>query len=110
MENNAIYQRLKGVVGNYSIEELRAVTYQQTRELLDEHFTLGFWKNMKRAAMYYLTDKSDVATKNTLRDKLVGDKDVWLQNNFPNAVFEHGRELDKRFVKVWLDGKPEEVV
>jgi len=60
---------------------------------------------MKIAAMCYPTDKSDDAVKTALRGELVGGKRVWLDNNFPDVVFESGREMGKRKITIWLDGK-----
>jgi len=42
MTNNAKYQQFKEIVENYNTEELRAMTYQQARALLNERFTLSF--------------------------------------------------------------------
>ena len=88
--------------GDISLEQLKSADYWQVRTLTDERFSYTFFKNIKSAAIQYFQNKKDIATQGQLKTLIV--------SQFPDVEFEHQRIDDKRLIKVWLDGKPEEPI
>ena len=104
MKNHALYILLKQIAtdGNYTVEHVEGVTKAQIESLLDTS-DLGdaFVANMKRSLANCLRDRDDEATMQELKGVAL----AWLDNNFPDAETERGREHGKPFIKIFLEGK-----
>ncbi len=99
-----IRQKIKQKIddGSITLEQLETADYWQVRALTDERFSETFFKSFKIAAVQYFQNKKDVVTQGQLKSLIV--------SQFPDVEFERERFGDKRLVKVWLDGKPEEPI
>ena len=107
MKNHPLYKRLKQIVldGDYTIEQVKSLRFGQAVELLEtREFDGTFLNNMKRGLIDAIRGRNDVANTETVKGKIK----TWLNNNYPDWEIEHGREGDKPFVKIWLEGKPGE--
>jgi hypothetical protein len=100
----SMYTQLKQILGNdYTIEQVESATRQQVINLLGtDDFTQTQLGNVKKLLIRDVKEKEDIANMLSIRDEII--------SCFPSAEFDKGRIGTKRFVTVWLDGKPEEVV
>jgi len=105
MKNHLLYKKLKQIAldGNYTIEQVQNASFNQVAAILGTRdFTLTFLNNMKRGIIDTLRNRDDEDNMQALRIVAM----AWLNANFPNWKAERGRESDKPFVKIWLEGKP----
>jgi len=105
MNNHPFYKKLKQIAlgGNYSIEQVRRLRFNQAADLLGSHdFTVTFFNNMKRGVIVSLRNRDDKANMEQLKQTAK----AWLDANFPNWEAERGREGDKPYVTIWLEGRP----
>ncbi len=105
MNNHPFYKKLKQIAldGNYSIEQVQALSFNQAADLLGTRdFTVTFLNNMKRGVIDALRNRDDKANMEQLKQTAK----AWLDANFPNWEAERGREGGKPYVTVWLEGKP----
>lgn len=106
MKNHPLYKKLKQIAlnANYSIERIQNASFNQVVELLGaHHFTLAFFNNMKRELVEVLRDRDDEEALRQLRQQTK----TWLDVNFPKWEAERGRMDNRRFIIIWLEGKPE---
>jgi hypothetical protein len=111
MRNNALYLQLKHAAsnGNYTVEQAKSITKAQIESILGTSIGDNFYANMKNVLVNQLSDEADDADMKDLREQLIGGSRQWLGNHFPNAEFERGQENGKKYIKIWLAGKPEVV-
>ncbi len=105
MKNHPKYVALKQIAldGNYTVEQIRALTFNQATTLLGEKPpSITFLENAKRGIVMALGDRDDKANLQQLKSKVK----TFLDNNFPDWEAERGREGEKPYVKIWLKGKP----
>jgi len=108
MENHPIYRDFKQLAlqDHYSIEYVEGLGFNEAAELLGRgDFTQTFLNNMKRGVVAVLQDRDDEADLQGLRSQLIDGNRRWLQENFPDAQFERGRQADKPYITIWLRGK-----
>jgi hypothetical protein len=105
MNNHTFYKKLKQIAldGNYSIEQVQALSFNQAADLLGTRdFTVTFLNNMKRGVIDALQNRDDKANMEQLKQTAK----AWLDAHFPDWEAEKGREGGKPFVTIWLEGKP----
>jgi len=105
MKNHPIYIRLKQIAldGDYTVEQVRALTFKQAAGLLGERgFTSTFLDNAKRGILMALQNRDDKANLQQVKSKVK----TFLDANFPGWEAEHGRDSDKPYVTIWLKGRP----
>ena len=105
MNNHPFYKKLKQIAldGNYSIEQVQALSFNQAADLLGTRdFTVTFLNNMKSGIADALQNRDDKANMEQLKQTAKN----WLDTHFPDWEAEKGREGDKPFVIIWLEGKP----
>jgi len=105
MNNHPFYKKLKQIAldGNYSIEQVQALSFNQAANLLGTRdFTVTFLNNMKRGVIDALRNRDDKANTKQLKQTVK----TWLDTNFPDWEAESGRQGSKPFVTIWLEGKP----
>ncbi len=105
MKNHPLYKKLKQIAldGNCTIEQVENAGFNQVAELLGtRNFSLAFLNNMKWGIVMALQNRDDEQNMQQLKQTAKS----WLDANFPDWQAERGRESDKPFVKVWLEGKP----
>lgn len=105
MNNHPFYKKLKQIAldGNYSIEQIQALNFNQAADLLGTlDFTVTFLNNMKRGLVDALRNRDDEATMKQLKQPIK----AWLNESFPDWEAERGREGGKPYVTIWLEGKP----
>lgn len=105
MQNHPLYIKLRQIAldGNYTIQQVRDATYNQVAELLGERgFGNAFLTNMKRLLITEMQGVQDEENMQQLKQTAKS----WLDANFPDWEAERGREDDKSFVTIWLNGKP----
>ena len=109
MQKNALYLQLKQIAteNNYTIEHIQSLTADRIKELLELGGVYdGFVANLKDALLKEWQNKYDQTFLQNLKSQLIDGSRVWLQNNFPKAEFEMGAQNGKRFVRIWLNGRP----
>lgn len=105
MQNHPCYQKLEQVAldGNYTIEQVRALNFTQASALLGERpASFAFLENVKKGIIKALQDREDEVNLQQIETKIA----TWLDGNFPDWKAERGREGDKPFVIIWMEGKP----
>ncbi len=105
MKNHLFYKKLKQTAldGNYSIEQVQALSFNQAADLLGTRdFTITFLNNMKRGVIDALRNRDDKANMEQLKQTAK----TWLDANFPDWEAERDREDGKPYVKIWLEGRP----
>ncbi len=105
MRNHPLYQKLEQTAldGNYTIEQVQDLDIDQASGLLGTRvFSLTFLNNMKRNIITVLHNRDDELNLQQLKQKAK----TWLDENSPSWEAERGREGDKPFVTIWLQGKP----
>lgn len=105
MKNHPLYKTLKQIAldGNYTIEQVQGLKFNQAADLLGTRsFSLAFLNNMKRGIITALQNRDDENNLQQLKQKAKN----WLDANFPDAKAEKGRQSDKPYITVWLEGKP----
>ena len=105
MKNHPLYKKLKQIVldGGYSIKQINGLKFGQAAELLESRdFTVTFLNNMKSGIADALQNRDDKVNM----EKLKQTAKNWLDTHFPDWEAEKGREGDKPFVTIWLEGKP----
>jgi len=106
MKNHPLYKKLKQIAldGNYTIEQIQNARFNQVAELLESRdFTVAFLNNMKRGIIDALQNRYDEQTL----QRLTQEAKNWLDVNFPDWQAERGRQGNKLYVTIWLEGKPE---
>lgn len=66
-------------------------------------FSMAFLTNMKSLLIVEMQEQQDENDVQQLKQTAK----AWLDANFPDWQAERGKESDKPFVKIWLEGKPE---
>ena len=105
MKNHPLYKKLKQLAldGNYTIEQVQLLDFNKAVNLLGERtFTGTFLSNMKRGVIDALQDRGDNRNVQSLKQVTKN----WLDVNFPDWKAERGRQGDKPYVTIWLEGKP----
>jgi len=105
MKNHPFYKKLKRIAldGNYAIEQVQALGFNKTAELLQTRdFTVTLLNNMKRDIIASLHNRDDKANMEQLKQTVK----TWLNANFPDWEAESGRQGNKSYVTIWLEGKP----
>lgn len=106
MRNNPIYKRLKQIAldGGYTIEQVEKLDFNKAAQLLGsrEGLTVTFVSKMKAGIVAAIKNRDDEQAMHQLKD-VARD---WLDRYFPDWEAERGRESDKPYVKIWLEGKP----
>lgn len=105
MNNHPFYKKLKQIAldGNYSIEQVQALSFNQAADLLGTRdFTVTFLNNMKRGVIDVLRNRDDKANMEQLKQTVK----TWLDANFEDWEAERGRQGNKPFITIWLEGKP----
>tara|TARA_Y100000310_G_scaffold74383_1_gene70601 strand:+ start:1802 stop:2131 length:330 start_codon:yes stop_codon:yes gene_type:complete len=107
MRNNPVYVQLLqyALDHDYTIAQVEGATAQQVANVLgiDKSELPNNFENARSLLIRDLQERDDNATLAEVKSRV----QTWLDNNFPDWEGEKGREGDKRFVKIWLDGKPE---
>ena len=62
-----------------------------------------YWPGIKRLLLMDLQHHADIADMEALK----ATAKAWLDANFPDWQAERGREGDKPYVTIWLEGRPE---
>ena len=104
MNNHPFYKKLKQIAldGNYSIEQVQGLRFGQAVELLETRdFSITFLNNMKRGIVDVLRNHNDKANMEQLKQTAK----AWLDANFPDWEAERGRQGNKSYVTIWLEGK-----
>ena len=114
---NPLYLQLKQIAadGGYTAAQVRDATKDQVAALLSQAGDAGFWSGGNVGFFTALRDtlaeelqrQEDTAAMAALRDYLRTGGRVWFDDNFPDAQFDKGRCRDKRYVILWLDGRPD---
>ena len=108
MRYNPLYARLKQIAldNNYTIDEVQGLTKQQIADQVQlsiDDFSDDFFANIKTVIVSDFESIRDHSMLGVVKSQL----EPWLVEEYPDAEFERGKENDKRFIKIWLDGKPE---
>ena len=107
MRSNSTFKQFQTMIAASTESQVNAVTKTQAESTLGVTMTDTFLANMKSLVINDLNE-ADFQTKfDRIKDQLVGGGSVWLTNNYPAVEFEKGRQDGKRFVTIWLDGKPQ---
>ena len=106
-----MYTQLKQTLGeDYTAEDVESATYEQAESITRQQvtdllgtddFTQTMLANVRKLLIRDAAEENNIAAMLSIEDEII--------SIFPNAQFERGCIADKRFVTVWLDGKPEEV-
>lgn len=98
-----MYVQLKQILGeDYTIEQVESATRQQVINLLGtDDFTQTLLANVKKLLIRDVIEKNNIAAVQSIKDEII--------SLFPDVEFEKGSIGEKRYVIVWLEGKPEEV-
>jgi len=89
--------------GGYTVKQVQGANFNQVAELLESRdFSLTFLNNMKRGIIDALQSRDDKNNLQQLKQKAKS----WLDTNFPEWKAERGRDGDKPYVTIWLEGKP----
>lgn len=106
MKNHPHYKKLKQIAldGNYTIDQVQNASFNQVAELLETRdFSLAFLNNMKRGIIDTLQNRDDEEDLQGLKQQA----ETWLDAHFPDWQAERGRQGNKPYVTIWLEGKPE---
>lgn len=109
MKNRPEYKILLPFLGSMTVNQIKNATAEQMEALVgddDNYPAKKFAKYLRSIKKLLLKDKQELMDKAELT-VLKNQFKTWLENNFSNYKIEKGRELGKRFVTIWLDGKPE---
>ena len=109
MRNNPIFKDIQKLVrdNSYTIEQIENATEYQLKNLLNVD-SLGSL-NFSAMKQLLIRDLEDTQAEEDMQHLLLEAKN-WLNMNFPEWDAVRGTEEDnKRFVKIWLYGKPEEL-
>ena len=111
MQNNALYLQLKqaAINGGYTIGQAEDITKAQMESIVGTSISDNFYANMKAVLVGHITDEAEEIELSGLKNQLIGGNRQWLLNHFPNAEIDRGKESEKKYIKIWLDGKPEVV-
>lgn len=89
--------------GNYTVEQVRALSFIQATALLGERpASVTFLENMRKGIIMALQDREDEFNLQEIKQKVAS----WIDDNFPDWEAERGREGGKPFVTIWMEGKP----
>ncbi|MFH1615024.1 MAG: hypothetical protein ABIG61_08075 [Planctomycetota bacterium] len=104
MRNDPVYKKLVIAAENYTDKQITDATVSQIRNLTkaDNNHTDDFLLMAKDCILTDRKEAAEEAIKETIRERLI----TYLQNNFPDFEISRGREFDKRYITIWLDGKP----
>lgn len=105
MKNHPLYKKMKQVAldDDYTIEQVQTLSFSQAAELLETRdFTITFLSNMKRGIIDALCNRDDELTMEQLKQATR----TWLDLNFPSWEAERGRQGEKPYIIIWLEGKP----
>ena len=111
MRNNPTYIQLRKVAfdGGYTITQVENATAQQIANILNlDLATIPtrvkiLLPAMKRVLINELRERDEDMIMQNLKSQAL----TWLNNNFPDSEMSRGKESGKRYVTIWLDGKPE---
>jgi len=91
----------------YTPDQVAAVTWQQVaRRLKDASISNRLWQRVRDAYCQAARETQAQAAFDVFR-QFMQDTANTIRDNFPDVEYEKGRRADKRFITIWLDGKPE---
>ena len=98
------------ISGNYTFSQIENATASQVIQIggfsLEEAGEIQFfWEGIKRLLLIDFIDRRDGIRMEALKT----EAQTWLDANFPNWQATRGRESDKPYVTIWLEGKPEDI-
>jgi hypothetical protein len=97
-----IYTQLKQTLDDDTTDQAESITRQQVTSILGtDVFTQTMLANAKKLLARDVREENINAAMLSIKDGTI--------SLFPDAEFENGRTGDKYFVKVWPEGRPEEV-
>lgn len=105
MKNHPLYKKLKQIAldGNYAIEQVEGLNFNQAAKLFGTRsFSNTFLGNIKLELIAEIQNQQDESDKQLFQAKVES-----LRNRFPDFEVERGRQNNKPYVTVWLEGKPE---
>lgn len=116
MKNDPAYLKLKELVSAYKLkqaEELTLTTEQVTSLFADEDeprkSTITFLKNMKHRLICDKQVETDIENAIFVASQIEGDNRIAMRDRFEPFVLTSGRQDDKPFVTIWLDGTSEAI-
>ena len=100
MRNRQLYKTIKQIVidGNYTIAQVEGVTRRQMESIVGQSVG-GYFEGIKENLVKELTAQDDTLRQSQIRNAII--------SQFPNAEFDKGTVRGKKFVRIWIDGKPE---
>ena len=115
MEKYLLFLKIQKALEKNPLIELRALTYMDlvSLDLSDDEkrnlgpYHIGMVKKLIQDAERIAEEETDEANLQGLIGQLEGSGRQWLKNRFPTSEFDNGQEVGKRFIRIWLDGKPE---
>ena len=109
MKNNPAYIALKQAAldGNYTVQQVKNATAQQIAAAAGvTKADLPYLPNVKQLLIRELNDRDDEINLQSLRSQIWS----WLQTHFPNFALSRGKKAGKKYITIWLDGKPDEEI
>jgi len=114
MTNHPLYKQLRRYVldGDMTAQQVQGMTKHDVAKLLGvgendpfwSNGNEGFWINLKGNLVQELHRRNNEQIKQTVSAMI--DVPAFCQQ-FPNLELDHGELGGKRYITVWLDGKPE---
>ncbi len=104
MRSNPVYKKLKKIAleGDYTIEQVTNASKGQIESLVGHELTVNFYSSLKTCVLQDLQEKLDGQAVAAFKDKVK----AYLDQYYPDYKFERGRDRDKPFITIWLEGKP----
>jgi len=86
--------------------QVRQIAWMQmAKRLKDTSITDVLWERIKARCCDVLEDAENASVLQQFRTALQDTVNV-IKDNYPSVEFERGKREDKRFITLWLDGKP----
>ncbi len=106
---NVVYEKLKEIAeaGSFTTTQIENATKEQFATLAGvdaERIPDGMFANAKAKLLREVERTKCQAALDGLKDQLIGDNRVWLQNNFPDAEFAVDHR--SKTVTIFFEGKP----
>jgi len=105
MKNHPLYKKLKQIAldDSHTIEQVRGLDFNTVAELFGTRsFSNTFLGNIKLELIAEIQNQRDESDKQLFQAKVES-----LRNHFPDFEVERGRQNNKPYMTVWLEGKPE---
>jgi len=91
----------------YTPEHVAAISWQQVaRRLKDPSITNRLWQRVRDAYCRAAREAQAETAFTTFRQAMQETANV-IRDSFPAVEYEKGRRGEKRFITIWLDGRPE---